>query len=219
MADENTEVEQNEQQETAGQDASAQLTEALEAIEALKRKNQELLGEKKSASQKARELEEERQAAERERMEHEGQHKELAERYQTESQRYQKELEDLKRSIASEKLGNKAMALANEYASDPRNAKLLSRFIRDELDYVDGNVVPKNHASIEDMVKAMEQSGDYASVWKGKQSNGGSAPGGKGGGAAGKKLSDMGDNERRELQANDPAAFAQLVAEARQKRN
>jgi DNA repair exonuclease SbcCD ATPase subunit len=221
MADEQHEdqqEQQGEQRATTDDTQDSRLQEALDAIEALKRKNQELLGEKKSASQKARELEEQKAQAERERMEQDGQHKELSEKYKTEAERYQAELADLRRGIATEKLSNKAAELAGEYASDTRNAKLLSKFLKDELDYVDGAVVARNHASIDDLIKSMEQSGDYASLWKGKASSGGGATGQKGGSAATKKLSELSESERTELAMTEPDTFARLMAEAKNRR-
>lgn len=214
MADEETNLQDDQQPTSANTDADqdTRLQDALDAIEALKRKNQELLGEKKSASQKARELEEQKTAAERERLEQEGKHKELSEKYKAESERYQSELSELRRSIATEKLSSKAAEIASECASDTRNAKLLSKFLKDELDYVDGQVVARNHASIEDLIKSMEQSGDYASLWKGKGSTGGGATGQKGGSAAPtKKLSEMNQAERLRFKDEDPVGFAQAV--------
>lgn len=219
MADDTNEVQHEEQEPQGGEmTAEQKLAEAERTIEALKKKSQELLGETKAEREKRREYEAKQSQIERERMEQEGQHQELAKRWQGEAEQYKSELETLRRGIANEKLSSTASKLAHEYASDAQTAKLLERFIRDELDYVDGQVVASNHASIEEMIKSMEQSGGYASLWKGKASSGGGATGQKSGGAAAKKLSDLSGTERAALASSEPETFARLVAEAKQKR-
>lgn len=213
MADEQQEIEQQEEQAQGGEQPEQHQSEKVDlaSFEAVKRKNQELLGELKKVKAKNQENETERERIQRERMEAEGKHKELAETHKADAERYKRELAELKASIASKEVSGKALELAAEYASDARNAKLLARFFKEELDFVDDGVVAKNHASVDDLIKTMEQSGDYASLWRGKGSTGGGAPGGKhGGGAAGKKFQDMTGAELSTLRQQDPGEYQRL---------
>lgn len=215
MADEHNEAQTQEQGESVSNQDQAQQVDDVEKlkadIEALKRKNQELLGETKTERQKRREYEERQAQLERERMEQEGQHQELSQRYKAESERYKSELEALNRSIANEKVGNMASKLAHDCASDSHTAQLLERFIRDELDYIDGQVVAANHASVDELVKSMEQSGMYASLWKGSKATGGGATG-AGGGAVTKSFNEMDGAELSALRRENPAEYDRLKA-------
>ena|SRR5690554_108047 len=215
MAEETT---TQEQQETEEQEVEqAQKPEAQGDIDGLKRKTQELLAEVKAEREKRRALEEEKERIEKERLERDQNYQELAERNKTEAEKYKQELDELRRGIAAEKLEGRALELGAEYASNSANAKILKRILRDELDFVDGQVVAKNHASIEDLIQSMEQSGDYASLWKGSQAAGGGAPGSHGGGAAISnpwKADSRNLTEQARIKRDNPQLAARMMAEA-----
>lgn len=156
--------------------------------ERLKGHHSKLLEETKTAKQKAAELEKAQQDAEIQRQTEQGEFKSLAEKYKQEVEAERKNASEFRAAIASEKMELAAMRIAGEEANDPKNAKLLARFIRDQLDYVDGKVVGKDGHPVEDAIKAMFATGDYESLRKGNQSSGGSAPGSKGGSAAQKTV-------------------------------
>ena len=169
-------------------------TEAPVDVEALIAENERLKGhhsklleETKTAKQRAAELDKASQDAEIARQTEQGEFKSLAEKYRLEAEAERKNAGEFKAAVASEKMELTAMRLAGEEANDPKNAKLLARFIRDQLDYVDGKVVGKDGHPVEDVIKAMFATGDYESLRKGNQSSGGSAPGSKSGGGAAEK--------------------------------
>lgn len=159
--------------------------ESLQAeIDRLKGHHSKLLDETKTAKQKAAELEKGQQDAEIARQTEQGEYKSLAEKYRVEAEAERKTHAELKGSIAKKEMEAVAMTVAMAEANDTKNAKLLARFIRDQLDYVDGAVMGRDGMSVEDCIKTMFATGDYESLRKGNASSGGSAPGSKSGGGA-----------------------------------
>lgn len=151
--------------------------ELMAEVERLKGHHSKLLDETKTAKQKAAEIEKAQQDAEIARQHEQGEFKGLAEKYKQEAELERKSAAEFRAAIASEKMEGAAMRIAIEEANDPKNAKLLARFIRDQLDYVDGKVTGKDGQSIDDTIKAMFATGDFESLRKGIESTGGSAPG------------------------------------------
>lgn len=180
-----------------------------EIVHGLKVKNNELLGETKKEREERVALAAKLEADEIARMEEQNQHKELA-------TKYKQELEDLKRAnqeerarANSEKLAAVSTELGAKYSNEPRNAKLLARFIRDGLTVVDGEVVGKEGETIDELIKAMDESGDYDSLWKGSQSDGGGAIGNKGGRAA-KSFTEFTAAELKDLRSTDPHEYQRI---------
>lgn len=154
--------------------------------ERLKGHHSKLLEETKTAKQKAAELEKAQQDAEIARQHEQGEYKTLAERYKAEAETERKALVELKGSIANQALDSAAMQAALTEANSPANAKIMARFIRDQLEYSETGVIGKGGKSADDVIKEMFATGDFEALRKGNQSSGGGAPGGKtGGGAAG----------------------------------
>jgi len=168
---------------------------------------------KREAEEKQRIKEEaERLAAEaeRERLETEGKHQEAAEMWKAEAEQLKAKAAAAEADRINEKLDNQAQALASANANTAQDAKLLARFIRDELEYGDSGVAGKNGRTVEQVIESMERSGEYKSLWRGSSASGAGATGGTSS-AQGKALSDMNDAERIEFKNRDPAGFAAAI--------
>jgi len=152
--------------------------------ERLKGHHSKLLEETKTAKQKAAELEKAQQDAEIARQHEQGEYKTLAERYKAEAETERKALVELKGSIANQALDSAAMQAALSEANSPANAKIMARFIRDQLEYSEAGVIGKGGKSADDAIKEMFATGDFEALRKGNQSSGGGAPGSKTGGGA-----------------------------------
>jgi len=152
--------------------------------ERLKGHHSKLLEETKTAKQKAAELEKAQQDAEIARQHEQGEYKTLAERYKAEAETERKALVELKGSIANQALDSAAMQAALTEANSPANAKIMARFIRDQLEYSEAGVIGKGGKSADDAIKEMFATGDFEALRKGNQSSGGGAPGSKSSGGA-----------------------------------
>lgn len=181
-------------------------------VERLKGHHSKLLEETKTAKQKAAELEKAQQDAEIARQHEQGEYKGLAEKYKAEAEAERKALLELKGSIANKEMESAAMNIALAEANDPKNAKILARFIRDHLDFVEGAVVGKDGRPVADVIKDMLASGDYDSLRKGNQASGGSAPGSSSSGGAVKKFDEYTGAELSQIQRTDPALYERLKA-------
>lgn len=182
-------------------------------IERLKSHQSKLLDETKTAKAARLEIEKAQQDAEIARQTEQGEFKNLAEKYRAEAEQERRAASEFRAAIAAEKMELTALKIAGEEANDPKNAKLLARFIRDQLDYVDGKVTGKDGQSIEDTIKAMFATGDYESLRKGLQSSGGSAPGSNSGGGATKKFEELTGAELSAIRQKDPAQYDRLNAD------
>jgi len=89
-----------------------------EQVRGLKGKVEELLSEKKSASQRAKELEEEQKRQEEDRMAEKQQFKELYEREQKSKQELQEQYEEFQNRIRQQEIGNEALKLSSELTRD-----------------------------------------------------------------------------------------------------
>jgi hypothetical protein len=175
-------------EETVIPEVSPEFAELKAENERLKAHHAKLLDETKTAKQKAAEIEKAQQEAETARQHEQGEYKSLAERYQKEAEAERKSLLELKGSIANQALDAAAMQAALAEANSPANAKILARFIRDQLEHTDSGVIGKGGKAAEDAVKELFASGDFEALRKGNQSSGGSAPGSKSSGAGNKTV-------------------------------
>ena len=187
--------------------------ELMAEVERLKGHHSKLLDETKTAKSRAAELDKAQQDAEIQRQTEQGEFKTLAEKYRAEAESERKSAAEFRAAIASEKMEGAAIREAVEKANDPKNAKLLARFIRDQLDYVDGKVTGKDGQSIEDTIKAMIATGDYDALLKGIDSTGGSAPGNSKGGGATKKFEEYNGAELKALRQAEPQTYDRLSAD------
>lgn len=151
--------------------------ELMAEVERLKGHHSKLLDETKTAKQKAAEIEKAQQDAEIARQHEQGEFKGLAERYQKEAETERKALVELRASIANQSLDSAAMQAALTEANSPANAKILARFIRDQLEYSEAGVAGKGGKPTADALKDLFATGDFDALRKGIESTGGSAPG------------------------------------------
>lgn len=184
-------------EETNQPEISPEFAELKAENERLKAHHAKLLDETKTAKQKAAELDKASQDAEIARQHEQGEYKTLAERYKAEADAERKANIELKGGIANEKLDGVSMQAALAEANSPANAKILVRFIRDQLEYTDAGVIGKGGKSVDDAVKELFATGDFEALRKGNQSNGGSAPGGKLASGAGEKSNPKADEARK----------------------
>ena len=184
--------------------------ELMAEVERLKGHHSKLLDETKTAKQRTAELDKASQDAEIRRQTEQGEFKSLAEKYRLEAETERKSASEYRASIASKEMESVAMLIALEEANDPKNAKILARFIRDQLDYVDGKVTGKDGQAVADMIKALLATGDFESLRKGIDSSGGSALGNKLGGGASKKFEDLSGAELKALRQTDPQTYDRI---------
>jgi len=189
---------ENENSNTDNSDNGAEVKKYSEAEVAalieekttgLKSKVDELLGEKKSASQKAKEAEAAAAAERERRAKDEGDHKALFESSEAKRSELQTKFDELRNGIRAEKRTSEAMRLASQLASG-NNAELLAEFIGKRIDIADdGKVVILNAeggptvSTLDDLRKEIEGSGKYDSLINGTKSTGGGAARSTSGGA------------------------------------
>lgn len=205
----------------------AQLSDALKGIEALKAKNDELLGETKAAKAKAREEAEARQRAADEAAAKSGDVDTLTKSWQEKLTRRESELleEVTKRDAQLMQLtvGATAQSIASELAVHG-SAGVLAKLVRERLKYEGGKVSVldadgrPSALTVEELKKEIADDPGLAPLIVGSRATGGGAAGAKGGGAA-KTLHEMTGAERVALSKTDPAKFAQMVEAAKSKGN
>lgn len=172
--------------------------------ERLKGHHSKLLEETKTAKQKAADLEKAQQDAEIARQHENGEYKTLAERYKSEADAERKALIELKGNIANQALDSAAMQAALGEANSPANAKIMARFIRDQLEYSETGVIGKGGKSPDDAIKELFATGDFEALRKGNQASGGSAPGSQGAGGATQPVNEQAEKARK---SGDLAGF------------
>ena len=192
-----------------------------EDLEGLKRQNQTLLDEAKSAKQRARDAEQAQQQREQEAAKARGDFEQLFTSSEQALAAERAKLAELTSTIERRDLSAAAAKVATGIA-DGENADILAEFIQRRLKVVEGQVKVTDAqgnltiASLEDLAKEFEQTPRYASLVRGSQANGGGATGGKGGGAT-KTWDQMTGMERVELRRTNPAEHARLSAAAKAK--
>lgn len=181
------------EQEEQSIDWAARAAELEKEREALKRKNEELLGETKAAKAARREAEEAARREAEEKAKKNGDFEQLFKSAEDKASKYEQELNTLRENIANEKRTNTALSLAGELA-EGANAKLLSEFIARRLKVDDegvkvidasGNLTV---ATLDDLKKEFSTDATYSSLLKGNQSAGGGATGSQTGSGAAKEM-------------------------------
>lgn len=192
-----------------------------EDLEGLKRQNQTLLDEAKTAKQRAREAEQQREQQAVEAAKAKGDYESLYTSSEQALATERQKLADLQASIESRDLSSAASKIATGIADGP-NAEILAEFIGRRLRVVDGQVRVTDASgnltvsSLEDLGKEFQKEPRFASLVRGSQAGGGGAAGLPGGGAT-KTLDQMSGMERVELRRTDPAEHARLKAAAQAK--
>lgn len=151
-----------------------------ESNSGLKSKVDELLGEKKSASQKAREAEERLAREAEQRAKEQNDYKSLFESSKQKTEEFEQKYTELKNGILQEKVNTAAMSISAELA-DGNNAKILSEFVKRRITYNDGQMIVLDEAgnptvsTISDLKKEFTASGMFDSLLRQSKANGGSA--------------------------------------------
>jgi hypothetical protein len=203
MTAQSTENEDSSSSADAGQEVKKYSDVELKALvdeqtKGLKSKVDELLGEKKSVTQKAREAEEKATQDAEKRAKESNDFKSLFESSEAKREESDRKYNDLQSGIRKEKRTNAAMKLAGELASGS-NAELLSEFVSRRLDIneegklmvLDGEGNP-TVSTLADLKKDFISSGKFDSLIDGSKSTGSGATTTKASGAGnGSDLSKM----------------------------
>lgn len=203
----------------------AQLAEAQKGIEALKAKNEELLGEKKEAQKRAKAEAEAREAAAAEAAAKSGDVEALSKSWQDKLAKREAELAEAIKARDAKlhdlTVGATAQSIASEIAVQG-SANVIARLVRDRLRYEDGKVVVldaegrPSALSVDELKKEVSEDPALAPLIVGSRASGGGAAGAKGGGAT-KSWNEMSGMERVELRRTNPAEHARLKAAAAKK--
>ena len=216
MAEEqtNTEAETNqteEQKKTYTEDEVQKMID--DQVSGLKNKVEELLGEKKSAAQKAKELEEQQKTQEEERLKEKEQFRELYEREQTSKKELQEQFEEFQNRIKKQEIQNASLKLASELTRDTARGELLQEKASQYAKYnEDGSVVFELGGVQVDQEKVLNHLKEkYPFLVDGSGATGGGASGStQNGGAVTKSFSEMTGAELSELRAENPNEYQRL---------
>ncbi len=164
----------------------------------LKSKLEELLGETKTAKQKARELEEAQAAEAEARAKEKGEFKELYEREQKAKAELAEKYEGFAKRIQQKEVESASLMMAAELTRDTKRAELLKKEIGQFARYTDDGVKFEMGGVEVDSAKIMTHLKEsYPFLIDGSGASGGGAPGGKIGGGAAKTGDFGGDKEAR----------------------
>ncbi len=190
----------------------AEVKEMLEKeTSGLKSKLEELLGESKSAKQKARELEEQQRQAEEQRLAEKQEFKTLYEREQEAKRELQEQYETFQQRVQLAEIEKASTSVAAELTRDTKRGELLSEKAAQFARYTDKGIIYEMGGVEVEKAKVLEHlKTEYPFLVDGNQSNGGGAAGNVSGRAANMDPKKMGDAERVKLYREDPEAFRQL---------
>jgi hypothetical protein len=189
--------------------------EGVEDVSGLKNKIKELTDETKAEREKRQRLEREAEENEQKRATEAGEFKTLYEKSQSDLEKERAANRDFRQKMQDRDRDAAAAALAGQLTRDTAKAGVLKKELLAHAEFTDEGVQFKIGGIVQDQPKMLEHmKTQYPFLVDGIQSNGGGANGGSGG-AAGKKLSEMNDEERLDLVKNDPERFRKLTAEAR----
>lgn len=187
-----------------------------EDVTGLKRKNEELLAEKRASEERRRQAEEEARRQAEEKALAEGNYKQLFESSQTKTAEWEQRYSQLEQSIQQRDINLAATRVATAIA-DGANAEILTEFIARRLKVAEGQVRITDESgnltvsTLADLQKEFETSPRYASLVRGSQAGGGGAAP-KSGDRVTKTWEQLSGMERVELRRNNPAEHARLKA-------
>lgn len=180
-----------------------------EATGGLKAKVEELLGEKKTVSQRAKELEEQQAKAEEERLQKEQQFKELYEREQKSKQELAEKYETFAQKVQRQEISLQTQNIAGELTRDTARAELLSEKAAQFAKYSEDGVTFELGGVTVDKAKVIEHLRDkYPFLADGSGATGGGAAGR--GAEPQKKPSEYTEAERVQLFRENPDKFRQV---------
>ena len=206
----------DENQEQKPQTYTAEEVQALLAKETsgLKAKVDELLGESKSAKQKARELEEAQAAIEEARAKEKGEFKELYEREQKAKAELAEKYDSFAKRIQQKEVEAAALSLASELTRDTKRAELLRKEISQFARYTDDGVKFEMGGVEVDRAKVLAHITDnYPFLVDGSGATGGGATGGNKSGGAVKKFNEYTGAELSQLRQSNPTEYERLRRE------
>lgn len=191
--------EKQEEQESATTFTQEQVNELIEKeTHGLKQKVEELLGESKTAKQRAKELEESQQQAEEERQRQAGEFKTLYEKTQQELEQERATARQFRESIQAKDIEGEAYKLAASLTKDTKRAELLAKEARNFAQYTESGVTFEvGGVPIEAGKLAEKLRSDYPFLVDGSGASGGGASGSSGGGAAPMKGKVDGNKDER----------------------
>lgn len=184
-----------------------------EQVNGLKNKVDELLGEKKSATQKAKELEEYQKTQEEERMKEKEQFRELYEREQESKRELQEKYEEFQSKIQKQTINSEATKLASELTRDTARGELLQEKVSQYAKYSDDGVVFELGGVPVEKDKILSHLREkYPFLVDGSGATGGGAAGTDNGRAVTtqKSFNEMTGGELSELRAENPTEYDRL---------
>ena len=183
-------------------------------VSGLKAKVEELLGESKSAKQKARELEELQRTQEDEALKQREEFKTLYEREQKAKAELSEKYETFAKRVQQKEIEGASLSIAAELTRDTKRAELLREQIGRFARYTDDGVKFEMGGVEVDREKVVGHiTENYPFLIDGSGASGGGATGGKNGGA-GKSWTDMSEAEHVALYKRDPDSYRRLKAAA-----
>lgn len=172
-----------EQHEEQADTKTYTAAEVEELTKGLRTKVDELLGEKKTVAQRAKELEEAQAAAEQERLKEKEEFKTLWEREQQAKKELQEKYETFSRQVQQKEVELASSSIAAELTRDTKRAELLKEQIGKYARYTDEGVKFEMGGVEVDRSKVIEHLTDsYGFLIDGSQATGGGATGSKGAG-------------------------------------
>lgn len=204
---------ENEEQEQAPKTYTAEEVQAMLDKETggLKAKLDELMGETKTAKQKARELEEAQQQNEEARLIERQEFKSLYEREQDAKRELQEKYDTFAKRVESAEIGKISASIAGELTRDSKRGELLAEKVAQMTRYSVSSSTFELGGIEVDKAKVLEHmKTEYPFLVDGNQSSGGGATGNLGGGAASKKFSEMNGAELSELRKTEPETYQRL---------
>ena len=181
-------------------------------VSGLKNKVDELLGEKKSATQKAKELEELQKTQEEERLKEKEQFRELYEREQESKRELQERFEEFNSRIQKQTINAETTKLASELTRDTARSELLQEKAAQYAKYSDDGVVFELGGVPVEKEKVLTHLREkYPFLVDGSGATGGGASGSDNGGAvSNKSFSEMTGAELSQLRAESPSEYERL---------
>lgn len=185
-----------------------------EETNGLKAKVDELLGESKSAKQKARELEEMQKKAEEDGLKQKEEFRTLYEREQKSAAELREKLEAQSKRIETKELESASTKLTSELTRDTKRAELLKKEIMAFARYSEDGVFFEMGGVKVDSAKILAHITDnYPFLVDGSGATGGGAAGANKSGGAVKKFNEYTGAELKAIKDKDPGEYERLRSE------
>lgn len=180
-------------------------------VERLRLHNEKLIGEKRQRDEVAKQAQLERERIEQEAAKKNGDFEALEKSYQEKIAASDARIAEMTKIEERRSIERESGRLASELADNPKNQRLLQKFINDRLTVVDGQVKVTDEQgkpsinTLNDLANEFKSSGDYDSLLTG---TGASGSGGSGQGvSAAKSASEYTEAEMVQLAQTNPEEF------------